>query len=78
MRRIFSPEFKQESAQLILDQNHTLLDGAVGISTMTGRVGQLREKRQSCSPKASPITPEQIEIREYKENCNALKYSMKF
>lgn len=47
MRRIFSPEFKQESAQLILDQNHTLLDGAVGISTMTGRVGQLREKRQS-------------------------------
>jgi transposase-like protein len=62
-----SPEFKRESAQLIVDQNCTVSDTAkamdVGLSTMTKWVKQLRDERQGKTPKASPITPEQIEIR---------------
>lgn len=70
-RRNFSPEFKRKSAQLVVDQNYTVSDAAkamdVGLSTMTKWVKQLRDERLGKTPKASPITPEQIEIRELKK-----------
>ncbi|PUY31400.1 transposase, partial [Cronobacter sakazakii] len=54
-RRNFSPEFKRESAQLVVDQNYTVSDAAkamdVGLSTMTKWVKQLREERQGKTPK---------------------------
>ena len=49
-RRNFSAEFKRESAQLVLDQNYTVVDVAsamnVGLSTMMRWVKQLRDERQ--------------------------------
>ncbi len=43
-RRNFSPEFKCESAQLVVDQNYTVAQAAkamdVGLSTMTKWVKQ--------------------------------------
>ncbi|CCI78758.1 unnamed protein product [Klebsiella pneumoniae subsp. rhinoscleromatis SB3432] len=76
-RRNFSPEFKRESAQLVVDQNYTVSDAAkamdVGLSTMTKWVRQLREERQGKTPKASPITPEQIEIRELKKKLQRIE-----
>lgn len=49
-RRNFSPEFKRESAQLVVDQNYTVSDAAkamdVGLSTMTEWFKQLRDERQ--------------------------------
>lgn len=61
-RRNFSPEFKRESAHLVVDQNYTVSDAAkamdVGLSTMTKWVKQLRDELQGKTPKASPITPE--------------------
>lgn len=70
-KRNFSPEFTRESAQLVVDQNYTAAQAAkamdVGLSTMTKWVKQLREERQGKTPKAAPITPEQIEIRELKK-----------
>ncbi|MGL9774363.1 MAG: transposase, partial [Sodalis sp. (in: enterobacteria)] len=67
-RRNFNPEFKRESVQLVVDQNYTAAQAAkamdVGFSTMTKWVKQLRDERQGKTPKASSITPEQIEIRE--------------
>ncbi|SSA08379.1 CP4-6 prophage; partial regulator of insertion element IS911A [Escherichia coli] len=70
-KRNFSAEFKRESAQLVVDQNYTVADAAsamdVGLSTMTLWVKQLRDERQGKTPKASPITPEQIEIRELRK-----------
>lgn len=70
-RRSFSTEFKRESAQLVLDQNYTVADAAsamdVSLSTMTRWVKQLRDERQGKTPKASPITPEQIEICELRK-----------
>ncbi|CTT96094.1 CP4-6 prophage%3B partial regulator of insertion element IS911A [Escherichia coli] len=70
-KRNFSAEFKRESAQLVVDQNYTVADAAkamdIGLSTMTRWVKQLRDERQGKTPKASPITPEQIEIRELRK-----------
>lgn len=70
-KRNFSAEFKRESAQLVVDQKYTVADAAkamdVGLSTMTRWVKQLRDERQGKTPKASPITPEQIEIRELRK-----------
>lgn len=76
-RRNFSPEFKRESAQLVVVQNYTVSDAAktmdVGLSTMTKWVKQLREERQGKTPKASPITQEQIEIRELKKKLQRIE-----
>jgi len=70
-RRNFSPEFRLEAAQLVLDQRYTVADAAtamnVGKSTMDKWVRQLKEKRAGKSHIASPITPEQVEIRELKK-----------
>lgn len=40
---------------------------SVGKSTMDKWVRQLKEERQGKAPKASPMTPEQIEIWELKK-----------
>lgn len=76
-RRLFSAEFKLESAQLVLDQNYSVAEAAqamnVGKSTMDKWVRQLREERQGSGSKASPMTPEQIEIRELKKKLARLE-----
>ena len=77
IRRLFSAEFKLEAAQLVLDQNHSVSEAAkamnVGKSTMDKWVQQLKNERLRRSPKASPITPEQIEIRELKKKLARLE-----
>lgn len=76
-KRNFSAEFKRESAQLVVDQNYTVADAAsamdVGLSTMTRWVKQLRDERQGKTPKASPITPEQIEIHELRKKLQRIE-----
>lgn len=76
-KRNFSAEFKRESAQLVLDQNYTVAAAAsamdVGLSTMMRWGKQLRDERQGKIPKASPITPEQIEIRELKKKLQRIE-----
>lgn len=56
-RRNFSPEFKRESAQLVVDQNYTVSDAAkamdVGLSTMTEWFKQLCDERQGKRQKPS-------------------------
>ena len=73
----FSAEFKRESAQLVVDQNYTVADAAkamdVGLSTMTRWVKQLRDEHQSKTPKASLMTPEQIEIRELRKKLQRIE-----
>ncbi|GIB64365.1 transposase OrfAB, subunit A [Vibrio cholerae] len=60
-RRLFSAEFKLEAAQLVLVQN------------LDKWVRQLKQERQGKAPKASPMTPEQIEIRELKKKLARLE-----
>ncbi|WFQ81472.1 IS3 family transposase [Xenorhabdus sp. SF857] len=77
MKRRFSPEFKLESAPLVLDQHYSIREAAkamnVSKSAMESWVRQLKQERQGQSPKASPITPEQIEIRELKKKLQRLE-----
>lgn len=66
-RRTFSPEYRLEGAQLVLDQNYSAASAAkamnVGVSTMDKWVRQLKDERAGKSPKAMPMTSEQLEIR---------------
>ncbi|MEZ9709732.1 IS3 family transposase [Vibrio breoganii] len=76
-RRTFSPEFKLEAAQLVTDQGYTVVEAAkamnVSKSAMDKWVRQLKQERQGVTPKASPLTPEQIEIRELKKRIAELE-----
>ncbi len=60
-RRTFSAEFRLEAAQLVLNQNYTVVEAAkamgVGKSTMDKWVRQLKQKRKGVTPQASPMTP---------------------
>lgn len=73
-RRNFSSEFRLEAAQLVLDQHYTAATAMnVGKSTMDKWVRQLKEERAGKSPIASPMTPEQIEIRELKKRLQLIE-----
>ena len=76
-RRTFSPEFKLEVAQLVTDQGYTVVEAAkamnVSKSAMDKWVRQLKQERQGVTPKASPLTPEQIKIRELKKRIAELE-----
>lgn len=73
----FSPEFRLETAQLVVDNGYTHEEAAkamnVGYSTIGKWVKQLREERQGKAPKAAPMTPEQIEIRELKKRIERIE-----
>lgn len=67
-RKNFSPEFRLETAQLVVDHGYTHEEAAkamnVGFSTIGKWVKQLKEERQGKAPKSTPMTPEQLKIRE--------------
>ena len=77
MSRHFSSEFKLESAQLVVDQNYTIVDAAramnVSLSAMTRWVSKLRLERQGKTPQGIPVTPKQIEIRELKKKLHRME-----
>lgn len=63
-QRNFSPEFRLEAAQLVVDQNDTVREAAdamsVGYSTMDRWVRQLRQEHNGETSKATPMTPDQL------------------
>lgn len=76
-RRTFSAEFKLEAAQLVTEHGHSVIEAAkamnVSKSAMDRWVRQLKREQRGISPKASPLTPEQIEIRELKKRIANLE-----
>jgi transposase len=62
IRRTFSPEFRLESAQLVVEQHYSLRKAAaavgVGDSTKDKWVLQLRNEVKGLTPKPSAMTPE--------------------
>ena len=66
IRPNFTPEFRLESAQLVLDQGYSIKEAAeamnVGKSTMDKWVRQLKDERGGITLKATP--PDQLKIRE--------------
>jgi transposase len=78
----FKPEFRLEVAQLVLDKDYSIREAAdaldVGKSTVDKWVRQLKQERGGISPSASPMTPDQIKIRELEKRFATLKKSRKF
>ncbi len=77
-RPTFSPEFRLECAQLVLDKGYSVAKAAqamnVGKSTMDKWVRQLREERVGMPPpKATPMTPDQLRIRELEKRLKQLE-----
>ena len=76
-RRTFSPEFKLEAAQLVVDHGYTVKAACeavgVGKSTMEYWVRQLRQERQGETPKATALTPEQRRIQELEKQLRRVE-----
>ena len=76
-RPTFTPEFRLECAQLVLDKGYSVRQAAqamsVGKSTMDKWVRQLREERAGMSPKATPMTPDQLRIRELEKRLKQVE-----
>lgn len=76
-RPTFSPEFRLESAKLVVDNNHSIREAAtavgVGHSTIDKWVRQLRKERDGVAPKATAMTPEHQLIKELEKKIRRLE-----
>ncbi|REL31747.1 IS3 family transposase [Thalassotalea euphylliae] len=76
-KRNFTPEFRLEAAQLVVDQGYSVREAAeamsVGKSTMDKWVRQLRNERKGITSKASPMTPEQCKIKELEKKIKRIE-----
>lgn len=77
VRRTFSPEFKQEAASLVLDQNYTVLEASravdVGQTVLRRWVEQLKSERNGITPTSKALTPEQQKIQELEARISRLE-----
>jgi len=73
----FNPEFKVESAQLVLDQGYSVREAAeamgVGVSTLDKWVRKLKSERGGELTVGKPITGEQREIAALKKQVKRLE-----
>ncbi len=76
-RSNFSPEFKLESAQLVVDQHYSIRQAAdavnVSASSMEKWVKQLREERNGTSMMPNALTPDQRKIQELKKRIKRIE-----
>ena len=73
----FSPEFRVECAQLVLDQGYTIREAAhamgCGKSTLGKWVQKLKSERQGEFTSGTPISEEQRKIRELEKQVKRLE-----
>jgi transposase len=73
----FKPEFRLEVAELVLDKGYSVREAAeamdVGNSTVDKWDRQLKEERGGISSSASPMTPDQIKIRELENKIRIIE-----
>ena len=76
-RPSFTPEFRLECAQLVVDQGYSAREAAramdVGLSSIQRWVTQLKSERQGVRPAATPLTEDQRRIRELEKQVKHLK-----
>ena len=76
-RSTFTPEFKLEAAQLVVDKGYSIREAAeamnVGKSSMDKWVRQLRGERNGVPSKATPLTPDQLKIRELEKRIKRIE-----
>ena len=77
-RRTFSTEFKLEAANLVIEQNYSILEAAraldVGETALRRWVMQLQGERSGNTPKSKALTPEQKRIQELEARVNRLEH----
>ena len=77
IRSTFTPEFRLEAAQLVVDQGYTVKAAAaamgVGKSTMDKWVRQLKSERNGVTSNAMPLTPDQRKIRELEKRIKRIE-----
>lgn len=73
----YSPEFRLETAQLVVDNGYTHEDAAkamgVGYSTISKWVKQLKDERKGKQPKATPMILELLKIRELEKKVECIE-----
>lgn len=76
-RRSFSPEFKHDSASLVVDQGYSMAEAGRAVdvheNTLRKWVRQLEAERGGSTPKSKALTPEQQRIQELEARVNRLE-----
>ncbi|OFC72752.1 transposase [Alteromonas confluentis] len=76
-RRSFSPEFKHDSASLVVDQGYSMTEASRAVdvheNTLRKWVRQLEAERGGSTPKSKALTPEQQRIQELEARVNRLE-----
>lgn len=76
-RPTYSPEFKLEVAQQVVDMGRSIRDVAqsldLGKSTVDKWARQLRNERNGQLSSATPLTPDQLKIRELERKIKDLE-----
>ena len=76
-RPTYSPEFRLEVAQEVVDKNRSIREVSdslgVGKSTVDKWARQLRQERNGYLSSATPLTPDQLKIRELERKIKRLE-----
>ncbi len=73
-RPTYSPEFRLEVAQEVVDQQRSIRDVAeLGKSTVDKWARQLRQERGGKLSRATPLTADQLKIRELERKIKLLE-----
>lgn len=76
-RPTYSPEYRLEVALQVIDEGRSVRDVAdslgLGKSTVDKWVRQLKDERNGKLSSATPLTPEQIKIRELERKIKSLE-----
>ena len=76
-RPTYSPEFRLEVAQEVVDKGRTIKEVAsslgLGKSTVDKWSRQLRNERNGTLSNATPLTPDQLKIRELERKIKRLE-----
>ena len=80
-RRTFSPEFKREAAELVLQQSYSYPQACeamgVGETALRRWVDQLSAERIGITPKAKALTPDQQQIQALEKRIKRLELEKK-
>ena len=76
-RRTFTPEFRLEAAQLVVEQNYSVREAAeamnVGKSTMDKWVRHLRNELDGSATHPTALTPDQRKIKELEKRIRRIE-----
>ena len=76
-RRTFTPEFKLEAAQLVVEQNYSIREAAsamnIGKSSMDKWVRQLRSELNGTATHPTALTPDQRKIKDLEKRIKRVE-----